>query len=951
MTFYACRGLLEARRFAAGLALLLCCTAQAMPAKAPAARTPKEAKPSSTQSSEAVGFRIGPAPTWVKPLQPDLSVSLPPAPIHVLLIDRQTRLEPSGTVRYIHHLRQVNDSSGLQKAAQIEIEFDPSYQQLAIHQLDVWRGSQRIGKLDAKLIKLLHRETQLERQIVDGRKTASIVLDDLRVGDRVEWAASLVGDNPVFNGRYVDTEWSVGSTGPVSTLQLRLMAAPERRIQHRVGSPEVKVSSQVVAGWRETVFLRKGAPQFRWDPQLPAAEYLTDQIELSEFADWAEVAAWAEQLFAKAEQASEAVKARVADIRDRGKTPAEQLRLALDFVQRDIRYFGTEIGPDSHQPAVADQVLRQRFGDCKDKAGLLATLLHQLGLAATPALVSTQYREAVNQRLPSPLAFDHAIALVPLEGRPLWLDGTRAQQQGAPATRQAAGLGWALLARKDASALTAMPAMRDELRSERRDTFSFPRLAQDGQLAVETTYHGDLAEWLRDAKANLPAADFEKLVTGETHRLYNGLRTEGAPSLEEVPDRNAVTVKVNFRVKDFWRFPEQKTLVGDFALIDLMSPLRLPDQTPRTRPLRVAMPGLYRHSLRFVFGEEAFSQPSSNRFDESNEHFELHVRYEGQRQEQLVDGELRLTADEIAAAQWERYRQQLQKVWPRLGNSFSLGTITSAQTDELRKELATLEDRVRKNDLKLVTREQMQAHLKLALLTKQLAADRLPDKLRAEALVAQGMQFDHLGRPTEGRRAFELAQALDKTNAEVYAALAVNALAQRQDQDAVGYANRALEMAPANTAPRYTRAWARYFAGEAAQARDDLRDILKSRTEVERSYGAIWLYLATRRAGGNGEEAVRAYLPTSSKPAWPFPVLQWLAGQSSLETAVAATWDGDKPDRGRECELHFFASQKALLDNDLKQARSHLQKGLASGVVEFAEYAMAQRELDRIGKP
>jgi lipoprotein NlpI len=290
-------------------------------------------------------------------------------------------------------------------------------------------------------------------------------------------------------------------------------------------------------------------------------------------------------------------------------------------------------------------------------------------------------------------------------------------------------------------------------------------------------------------------------------------------------------------------------------------------------------------------------------------------------------------------------------VWPRLGNSFNLGTITSAQSEELRKELAAMDDRVRKNELKLVTREQVSAQVKLALLSKQLAAGRLPDKLRAEALVAQGIQFDHLGRLREGRQAFDQALALDKTNAEVYAAMAVNALWQRQDQEAVVFANRALEMAPANTAPRYTRAWARYFTGDAGQARDDLLDILKSRTEVERSYGAIWLYLATRRAGGDGERALGAYLPNGSKPGWPYPVLQWLAGQSSLEAAVAGTWDGDKPDRGRECELYFFAAQKALLDNDLKLARSHLQKSLASGVVEFTEYAMSQRELDRIGKP
>jgi len=55
------------------------------------------------------------------------------------------------------------------------------------------------------------------------------------------------------------------------------------------------------------------------------------------------------------------------------------------------------------------------------------------------------------------------------------------------------------------------------------------------------------------------------------------------------------------------------------------------------------------------------------------------------------------------------------------------------------------------------------------------------------------------------------------------------------------------------------------------------------------------------------------------------------------------------PDRGRECELYFYAAQKALLDQDVGRARGYLQKSLATGVAEFNEYSMAQRELERIG--
>src|SRR5574343_199382 len=195
--------------------------ATAAPASASSAAKAKKSAPTATPATkEAEGFSIAPAPAWVLPLLPEASTGLPSAPLQVLLMDRQTRIEPSGTVRYQHVLRQINEASGLQKGAQIELDFDPSFQKLQFHRLEVWRDGKRLDRLERKRIKLLHREPQLERQIIDGRMTASIVLEDLRVGDRVEWAVSLIGDNPVFGGKFVDQEWTSSSAGPVGLAQL-----------------------------------------------------------------------------------------------------------------------------------------------------------------------------------------------------------------------------------------------------------------------------------------------------------------------------------------------------------------------------------------------------------------------------------------------------------------------------------------------------------------------------------------------------------------------------------------------------------------------------------------------------------------------------------------------------------------------------------------------------------
>ena len=492
----------------------------AQAATSPVSKPSSKPVASKVQAAADPGFGLAPQPGWVSALNEGNTQGLPSASVQVLLIDRQTRLEAGQVQRFSRQIRQVNDSAGLQNAAQIEVDFDPSYQKLVMHKVDVWREGKRFAKLDRKQIKLLHRETQLERQIVDGRMTASIVLEDLRVGDRVEYAYSLIGDNPVFEGRFVDQEWASSSSGPIAKFQFRLLSGSQRAVRHRIDAAHIKVSERMLAdGWRETLFEGQQIAQFRYDPLSPSSELYKDQIQLSEFADWADVAQWAEQLFQRAMLPSKALEEQAQAIKAKAASPAQRLRLALDFVQQEVRYFGTENGVNSHQPATAETVLRQRFGDCKDKAALLVSLLRALGVESQASLVSLAHRNQVLHRLPSPLAFDHAIVRTSIEGETLWLDATRSLQSGEAKHRQTLGLGYGLPAQTKAQ-LQELPQGADQLRVTTQDLFEFPNLSEPGWLRSSTTFYGELAERVREAKSNMPEQDFRNLLVAETLRFY-----------------------------------------------------------------------------------------------------------------------------------------------------------------------------------------------------------------------------------------------------------------------------------------------------------------------------------------------------------------------------------------------------------------------------------------------
>jgi len=87
-----------------------------------------------------------------------------------------------------------------------------------------------------------------------------------------------------------------------------------------------------------------------------------------------------------------------------------KLRAIAEFVQSDVRYVAIEIGIGGYQPHSAGEIFRYRYGDCKDKATLLSTMLRVAGIGSNYVLIHTD-RGFVNPDVPS-VWFNHAILAV-----------------------------------------------------------------------------------------------------------------------------------------------------------------------------------------------------------------------------------------------------------------------------------------------------------------------------------------------------------------------------------------------------------------------------------------------------------------------------------------------------------------------------------------------------------
>jgi hypothetical protein len=77
-------------------------------------------------------------------------------------------------------------------------------------------------------------------------------------------------------------------------------------------------------------------------------------------------------------------------------------------------------------------------------------------------------------------------------------------------------------------------------------------------------------------------------------------------------------------------------------------------------------------------------------------------------------------------------------------------------------------------------------------------------------------------------------------------------------------------------------------------------------------------------------------------------VLKLLDGSGDLEQALVVARASKPEAAGRQCELYFYAAQKAWIDGDANLARQLLKQALDTGSNESVEHGLARRLLDRL---
>jgi len=102
------------------------------------------------------------------------------------------------------------------------------------------------------------------------------------------------------------------------------------------------------------------------------------------------------------------------DYLTRGLTTLDKIKAICEFVQKKVRYVSIEEANNLYIPKRAYEVYKKLYGDCKDKVGLLITMLRHVGINAYPVLCIFKNRGFVADSFPSVIQFEHSIVAIEL---------------------------------------------------------------------------------------------------------------------------------------------------------------------------------------------------------------------------------------------------------------------------------------------------------------------------------------------------------------------------------------------------------------------------------------------------------------------------------------------------------------------------------------------------------
>jgi hypothetical protein len=499
------------------------------------------------------GVHILPKPSWLstcKPYNKKPSLRTVEGGYFFELVEHQVQVEKQAN--YHHLIREIVSETGIQNGSEISVSFDPTFERLDFHEITVWRDNKPQNRLKTSAFKVLADEKDLSNFIYQGTYSALCILDDIRKGDRIEYSYTITGRNPIFSNKYCDFLY-LQFDQTIEHQYTSLIFSSQRKLNMKTFNPLSNPKTSEADGLKRYEWEDFQVVPAIEDDNSPSWYEGRASVQVTEFDSWGAVADWALGINEPATNITGELGGEIKKLKtSSGDDKEKYFRSAVKLVQNEVRYMGIEIGQYSHRANNPEKVFKQRYGDCKDKSLLLVSILRANGIDAHMVLINTELGNHVAQYLPGSNLFNHAVVIVDLKGKEVWVDATIDDQGGEGTAIYFPDYGAGLVLKAGATGLTTVPVSpAGQIICEEKYLVKDEK--SPVELDVKTTYTLNEADKIRDRLSSAGMAETEKNYLDYYAKTYSKIEAKDSITLVDDEQKNILTTIERYKITDYFK--------------------------------------------------------------------------------------------------------------------------------------------------------------------------------------------------------------------------------------------------------------------------------------------------------------------------------------------------------------------------------------------------------------
>jgi len=376
-------------------------------------------------------------PINIKNLSPEVQKILESAPTQaqypqagalILFCDEKVELTEQNTqVSTLHYIVKILNERGKEDFSESHIDYDSTYETVRLEYARTIKPDGTVAEVGSRHIRDVSK--YLNFPLYSNARVYIISFPEITEGSSIEYKVKIYR-NQLLNKKDFVIAYPLQTRDPVIAANFSIALPGKQPLYikainetyNNFGAdlkPKIRSQeSRQVYNWEF-----RDIPQIIPEPNMPPGEEINPTILASTFSSWQEVHDWWQKLSQDKIKADTAIKDKIKELVRKQNSEEAKVRSIYNFCAQKIRYVAVEYGQAGYEPHNASDIFKNKYGDCKDQAILLVTMLREAGFKAWPVLIPTKDCYNLNENFPS-VVFDHCIAAVLLKDKIIFLDPT-----------------------------------------------------------------------------------------------------------------------------------------------------------------------------------------------------------------------------------------------------------------------------------------------------------------------------------------------------------------------------------------------------------------------------------------------------------------------------------------------------------------------------------------------